>query len=147
MSELHDMSGDPSLGGSTLQPEAQGVEPSNASDHSTIIPGPPSLEYNLRHRKRAIIYFWTLVVVDSVAMPIVLYFTLWYKTNLSPNTVFSIVTAALGGISIFEYALRFWHLWKHSSTCRVVGARRAYLDWFHWCFSFMWFIIIAELVM
>ena len=60
-------------------------------------------------------------------MPLALYFGLWYGTDLSPNTVFSIVTAALGGISIFEYVLRFWHLWKKGSTCRVIGGRRSYV--------------------
>ncbi|THZ04714.1 hypothetical protein D6C93_02317 [Aureobasidium pullulans] len=107
---------------------------------------PPSLEYDLRQRKRSIFIFWFLILFDSIVMPLALYFGLWYGTNLSPNTVFSIVTAALGGISIFEYVLRFWHLWKKGSTCRVIGGRRSYLDWFHWNFSFAWIIIIVELI-
>lgn len=60
-------------------------------------------------------------------MPLALYFGLWYGTDLSPNTVFSIVTAALGGASIFEYAVRFWRLFKKGSTCRVIGGRRSYV--------------------
>ncbi|KAG9555723.1 hypothetical protein KCU71_g2516, partial [Aureobasidium melanogenum] len=107
---------------------------------------PPSLEYDLRQRKRSIFIFWFLILFDSIVMPLALYFGLWYGTNLSPNTVFSIVTAALGGISIFEYVLRFWHLFKKGSTCRVIGGRRSYLDWFHWNFSFAWVIIIVELI-
>ena len=94
----------------------------------------------------SIFIFWSLILIDSIAMPIGLYFGLWYGTDLTPNTVFSIVTAALGGVSIIEYVLRFWRLWKHSSTCRVIGARRAYLDWFHWNFSFAWFVIMVELI-
>ena len=89
--------------------------------------GPPSLEYDLRSRKWAIVIFWGLVVFDSTAMPIALYFGLWYGTSLSPNTVFSIVTAALGGVSIVEYFVRFWRLFKKGSTCRVIGGRRAYV--------------------
>ena len=46
---------------------------------------PPSLNYSLYPRIRYIIFFWGLVFVDVVCVPIVLYFTLWYKTNLSPN--------------------------------------------------------------
>jgi hypothetical protein len=88
---------------------------------------PPSLEYDLRQRKRSIFIFWFLILFDSIVMPLALYFGLWYGTDLSPNTVFSIVTAALGGISIFEYVLRFWHLWKKGSTCRVIGGRRSYV--------------------
>ncbi|KAK5017210.1 hypothetical protein LTR60_001839, partial [Cryomyces antarcticus] len=45
-------------------------------------------------------------------MPIALYFGLFYGTSLSHNAVFSISTAALGGVSIIEYFLRFWRLWK-----------------------------------
>ena len=109
-------------------------------------PEPPSLNYSLWPRKWSIVYFWSLILIDSIAMPIVLYFCLWYLTDLSPNTVFSIVTAALGGISIFEYFIRFWRLWKKGSTSRVIGARRMYLDWFHWNFTLAWVIVMVELI-
>lgn len=87
-----------------------------------------------------------MILVDCVAAPIVLYFCLWYLTSLSPNATFSIVTAALGGVSIVEYFVRFWRLWKKDSTCRVMGARRKYLDWFHWNFTLGWVIIMIELI-
>jgi hypothetical protein len=109
-------------------------------------PEPPPLNYSLWPRKWSIIFFWGLILIDCIAMPIGLYFGLWYGTSLSPNAVFSIVTAALGGISIFEYFLRFRRLFKKGSTCRVIGARRAYLDWFHWNFSLGWVIIMIELI-
>lgn len=94
---------------------------------------PPSMNYDLRARKRSIFIFWFLILFDSIVMPLALYFGLWYGTNLSPNTVFSIVTAALGGISIFEYVARFWRLWKKGSNCRVIGGRRSYV-------RFWWYI-------
>jgi hypothetical protein len=119
-------------------------------------PTPPPLNYSLRDRKWAIAVFWTVIVFDSVAMPIALYFGLWYGVGpgasdpamrrLSANTVFSIVTAALGGASILEYFVRFWRLWKKGSTCRVIDAHRWYLDWFHWNFSLAWIIIMIELI-
>lgn len=119
-------------------------------------PTPPSLNYSLRTRKWAIFLFWTVIVFDSVAMPLALYFGLWYgvgpgaanpeNRKLSPNTVFSIVTAALGGASILEYFVRFWRLWKKGSTCRVIDAHRWYLDWFHWNFSLAWIIVMIELI-
>lgn len=99
-----------------------------ATQKSSTLPGPPSLEYSLNGRWFWIIFFWQLVIIDSVVMPIALYFGLWYGTNLSPNTVFSIVTAALGGVSIIEYFLRFWRLWKKNSRCRVIGGRRKYVS-------------------
>ena len=107
---------------------------------------PPPLNYTLHTRKLIIAVFWTLIVVDSIGIPVVLYFCLDRLTTLSPNAVFSISTGCLGGISIFEYALRFWRLWKKGSTCRVIGARRWYLDWFHWNFSIAWIFIMIELI-
>ncbi|KAF9870593.1 hypothetical protein CkaCkLH20_11899 [Colletotrichum karsti] len=121
-------------------------------------PRPPPLNYTLRTRKLSIALFWALILFDSIAMPIALYFGLWYgvgpgtntptekREKLSPNAVFSIVTAAVGGASIVEYFLRFWRLWRKGSTCRVMGAHRWYLDWFHWNFSFAWIIIMIELI-
>jgi hypothetical protein len=46
---------------------------------------PPPLNYSLKPRIRSIAFFWTLVFLDVVCVPIVLYFTLWYLTNLSHN--------------------------------------------------------------
>lgn len=123
-----------------------------------FLPEPPSLDYTLHTRKLSIAFFWSLIVFDSVALPIGLYFGLWYgvgpgtntpterKEKLSANAVFSIVTAAIGGASIIEYFLRFWRLWKKNSTCRVIGARRWYLDWFHWNYSLAWIVVMIELI-
>lgn len=107
---------------------------------------PPPLNYTLRTRKLSIAIFWTLILIDSIAIPLVLYFCLHYLTHLSPNAVFSISTGCLGGISVIEYFIRFWRLWKRGSTCRVIGARRWYLDWFHWNFSIAWIFIMVELI-
>jgi len=91
-------------------------------------PGPPPLEYSLAPKWFHLTWFWSLIFIDSVLMPIGLYFGLHYGTDLSPNTVFSIVTAAIGGISILEYFTRLWRLFKKNSTCRVIGGRRAYVS-------------------
>jgi len=107
---------------------------------------PPPLEYSLRTRKKSIIIFWTLIFLDCVCMPIVLYFTLWYATNLSHNAVFSISTGALGTVSIVEYFIRFRRLWRRNSNCRVIGARRYYLDFFHWNLSIAWLAVMIELI-
>lgn len=123
------------------------VEPFQSTTDPAFEPEPPPLNYLVWPRKWRILGFWSLIVLDCIGMPIGLYFGLRYHTNLSDNTVFSIVTAALGGVSIVEYFLRFWRLFKHNSTCRPIGARRMYLDFFHWNFSFGWFIIMLELIM
>jgi len=46
---------------------------------------PPSLNYSLKSRYKSLWIFWTLVFLDCVCMPLVLYFVLWYKTSLSHN--------------------------------------------------------------
>ncbi|WQF84338.1 hypothetical protein CDEST_09352 [Colletotrichum destructivum] len=144
-------------------PEAATAVPADDDLHGTpdrpaFQPTPPPLNYTLRTRKMAIFLFWALILFDSIAMPIALYFGLWYgvgpgtntptekRQKLTPNAVFSIVTAAVGGASIVEYFVRFWRLWRKGSTCRVIGAHRWYLDWFHWNFSFAWIIIMIELI-
>lgn len=88
---------------------------------------PPPLNYSLRTRKKALILFWSLIVVDCVFVPIALYFGLWYGTSLSPNAVFSISTGTLGTVSIVEYFIRFRRLWRKNSNCRVIGAKRFYV--------------------
>ncbi|KAI9668247.1 MAG: hypothetical protein M1821_001067 [Bathelium mastoideum] len=130
----------------TREPSAIAESNDSTPSMGVVDTGPPPLEYSLRIRKWSILLFWSLVFLDSVAMPIALYFGLFYGTHLSHNAVFSISTGALGCVSIVEYFLRFWRLWKKGSTCRAIGARRAYLDWFHWNYSFAWMIIMIELI-
>lgn len=149
----------------TAGAEATADRPLGATNHGVstpqvLEPEPPPLNYTLKTKKRirAIIIFWFFIILDSVIIPIALYFGLWYgvgpgantptekKEILSANAVFSIVTAAVGGASILEYIVRFWRLWKKGSTCRVIGARRWYLDLFHWNYSLAWIIIMLELI-
>lgn len=49
------------------------------------VPTLPELPYSLRDKKKAITFFWVLFVVDTLAQPLILYFTLWYLTDLSHN--------------------------------------------------------------
>lgn len=46
---------------------------------------PPPLPYSLHTRKKVIAFFWILFVFDTLAQPLVLYWTLWYLTDLSHN--------------------------------------------------------------
>ncbi|OIW23812.1 hypothetical protein CONLIGDRAFT_585313 [Coniochaeta ligniaria NRRL 30616] len=143
-----------------LEKQAQegGAQGILGSEAPPFLPEPPSLNYTLRTRKLSIFIFWFLIVFDSVVLPIALYFALWYgvgpgtntpterKQKLSANAVFSIVTAAVGGASIVEYFVRLRRLWRKNSTCRVIGARRWYLDAFHWNYSLGWIVVMVELI-
>ncbi|PGH10508.1 hypothetical protein AJ79_05436 [Helicocarpus griseus UAMH5409] len=117
-------------------------------DKSTVqsVPGPPELPYSLRDRKRSITIFWALFVIDTLAQPLILYFTLWYLTDLSHNLVFTISTAALGGVSIAEYFYRFYTLYRKGSTVRPLNARRSWLDFFQINFTLVWLILAVELI-
>jgi hypothetical protein len=91
---------------------------------------PPLLHYSLHTRKVTITIFWSLVLIDSVILPIALYFTLWYcvsRDALSANSVFSIITGAIGGVALVEYLWRIWCLLKPISNCRSIGAKRFYV--------------------
>jgi hypothetical protein len=45
----------------------------------------PPLPYSLHTRKKAIAIFWTIFVIDTLGQPVILYWTLWYCTDLSHN--------------------------------------------------------------
>ncbi|OJD16799.1 hypothetical protein AJ78_03042 [Emergomyces pasteurianus Ep9510] len=110
------------------------------------VPGPPELPYSLRDRKWSITLFWTLFVIDTLAQPLILYFTLWYLTDLSHNLVFTISTAALGGVAVAEYFYRFYMLYKKGSVTRPLNARRSWLDFFQINFTIVWLILAVELI-
>lgn len=120
------------------QPTSRAVSPNPSAlfPHTQIVfddpefTRPPPLNYSLRPRKKAIFWFWTLIFLDCVCMPIGLYFGMWYgltRDQLSANAVFSISTALLGTVSIVEYIIRFLRLWRKDSNCRVIGAERHYV--------------------
>lgn len=140
-----------------IEGQDSGVAAGTESAPRLLEPEPPPLNYTLHTRYKAIFIFWTFIVIDSVVMPIALYYGLWYGVGpgsvtdddnevMSANTVYSIVTAAIGGASILEYFVRFWRLFKKGSTCRVIGARRWYLDAFHWNYTLAWLIVMVELI-
>ncbi|KAJ5585049.1 uncharacterized protein N7459_004849 [Penicillium hispanicum] len=125
---------------------------------------PPPLPYSLRTRKKSIAFFWTIFLIDTIGQPVGLYWGLWYGTNLSHNLgmfagarlreaiadrrilVFSIVTACLGGISVFEYFYRLYNLFRKNSRARPLNARKSWLDFFHINFTIVWLILAVELI-
>ncbi|KAF3384816.1 hypothetical protein F1880_002923 [Penicillium rolfsii] len=107
---------------------------------------PPPLPYSLHTRKKAIAFFWTIFVIDTLGQPVILYWTLWYCTDLSPNLVFSIVTACLGGVSVFEYFYRLYNLRRKGSRARPLNAKASWLDFFQINFTIVWLILAVELI-
>ncbi|KAJ5121585.1 uncharacterized protein N7515_009546 [Penicillium bovifimosum] len=114
---------------------------------SVVTPSePPPLPYSLRTRKKSIAIFWTIFVVDTLAQPLILYWCLWHLTDLSHNLVFSIVTASLGGVSVFEYFYRLYNLFRKNSRARPLNSRVSWLDFFQINFTILWLILAVELV-
>jgi hypothetical protein len=131
-----------------------------------VADGPPPLPYSLRDRKRSIAFFWTLFVIDTLAQPLILYYALRYATSLSLNLVFSISTAALGGVSVFEFFFRLYNLMRKNSRARPLNARKSWvsclhigerkgkghklicgqLDFFQINFTLVWLILAVELI-
>ncbi|KAF9892499.1 hypothetical protein FE257_001608 [Aspergillus nanangensis] len=107
---------------------------------------PPPLPYSLHTRKKTIFIFWSLFVLDCMAQPLILYWCLWYLTDLSHNLVFTIVTITLGGVSVFEYFYRLYNLFKKKSRARPLNARRSWLDFFQINFTIVWLILAVELI-
>lgn len=87
----------------------------------------PPLNYSLYGRRLSISQFVLYVFIDSLVLPVALYFVLWYSFGpgnpkyhpLSADTVLTIVTSVIGGTSIWELLKRAWRLGKKHSDCRV----------------------------
>ena len=46
---------------------------------------PPPLPMSLRERKRRIALAWTLIVLDSSILPLIVFYGLWYGSSLTPS--------------------------------------------------------------
>ncbi|PBP23303.1 hypothetical protein BUE80_DR005905 [Diplocarpon rosae] len=121
--------------------------------HSTRLPqlpdhkaedGLPSLEYDLASKVWRIMIFWTLVIMDSFAIPIILYFVLNYSTSLSKKQVYYIISLTLFGTLTVEYAQRAWRLWTKNSTCRVGNTQKWDFDWLHWNLTLVLIVVVTE---
>lgn len=95
-------------------------------------PVPPPLNYTLRGRRTGIALFVLYTFLDSLALPVGLYFLLWYGFGpgnpryhpLDAGTVLTVVTTAIGGTSIYELLQRGWRLGRRKSDCRVSSVTR-----------------------
>ncbi|KAK8127267.1 hypothetical protein PG984_008375 [Apiospora sp. TS-2023a] len=116
-------------------PSSSSSPPPPGQAEAALEPVPPPLNYTLRGRRSGIALFVLYTFLDSLVLPVGLYFLLWYGFGpgnpkyhpLSASTVLTIVTSAMGGASIYEMLLRAWRLCKKDSDCRRLIAVRAFL--------------------
>ncbi|KAF4974451.1 hypothetical protein F66182_17647, partial [Fusarium sp. NRRL 66182] len=122
------------------------ADPVNTTAETTVetTDGPPPLPYSLRQRKRSIAFFWTLFVIDTLAQPLILYFALRYGTSLSLNLVFSISTAALGGVPL--NARKSWVSVPIDLQVKRLMLIEEQLDFFQINFTIVWLMLAVELI-
>ena len=63
-------------------------------------------------------------------MPLVLFYPLWYASDLAPAYIFAVTTGLFGIISGLEWAYRSWRLWRQEWV-RPFGGKRNGFDFFH----------------
>ncbi|KAK5693935.1 hypothetical protein LTR97_009552 [Elasticomyces elasticus] len=103
----------------------------------------PRIDFDLRDHKLSIAVTWTVLFLSSGALPVILYFTLRYGTDLELDTVLGIPTAILGVVSLASLLVRSWALLKNNSACRPLNGSRWALDYFHWNFLIAFTVITA----
>jgi len=107
--------------------------------------GLPLLPYNLRNHKKSIAINWILIVADSCLLPIVLYYSLNYDTNLRPAIIFAIITSVAGIVSPIKYFFGILRMIRHSKY-RPAGGMRFRFDYFHISFAIGYAIYLMELI-
>ncbi|PVH97816.1 hypothetical protein DM02DRAFT_616202 [Periconia macrospinosa] len=122
-------------------------------EHPAVFPALPFLHYSMYGRRLSLTVFVIGTIIDSLVFPVGLYFILWYGFGpgnrkwhpLSASTTLTIVTATIGGTSLWQLIRRGWRLARKDSIYRPAGASRWHLDWFEWWFLLTWILIIVEL--
>ncbi|SLM36653.1 hypothetical protein LPUS_06270 [Lasallia pustulata] len=109
----------------------------------------PPLPYRLRDHKRNIAIIWTLLALDAAILPLVLFYPLWFASDLNPAYIFAVTTSVFGLISGAEWAVRTWLLWRWEGLRPLgvdgPGGRWAF-DFFHWSYSIGYTIALIELI-
>ncbi|KAF2801412.1 uncharacterized protein BDZ99DRAFT_403410 [Mytilinidion resinicola] len=130
----------------SLESSNQDLLSLQSSDNDKCITGPPPLPYNLREHKKSIAVQWSIIVFVSCVFQIVLFYALWFGTNIDHHTVFTITQVILGIFAIQGWAVRLWRLLKKNTTATPLGSFRRYLDFFQLSFLGGFVISTLELV-
>lgn len=93
------------------------------TDSQSSHPPLPRLPYSLRDHWRSITLIWTLLTLESAILPIILFYTLWYSSDLVPAYIFAITGSGLGLVSGCEWVYRSWQLWKKEKVRPLGGSR------------------------
>ncbi len=91
----------------------------------------PQLPFTWHHgwRRWRLFFFAFLVFVDACAVPIALYYGMWYAGDVQGYIIFAVVTTIWGGPTYLEFAIRTLRLIKKERFYRPLGTDS------RWCFD------------
>lgn len=95
----------------------------------------PQIPYSLRTRKLAITIIWIIILLDSVILPLALFFILKYAAHWSDIKNLAISNGVFGFCAFIQYALRMYRLLRPSPEYRPLGTGRWALDMYQYQFT------------
>lgn len=104
----------------------------------------PQLPFTWRHGKKRwrLILFAFIAGVDASAIPIALYYGLYYAGGVEEFIIFAVVTTIWGGPTYLEFGLRTLRLMKKERFYRPLGTdSRWCFDLVHWASSLTVFVV------
>ncbi|KAI1097299.1 hypothetical protein F4804DRAFT_181432 [Jackrogersella minutella] len=100
-------------------------------DPSEELPGLPRLNYRLLDHKKKLFLVGGLLLFEGSILPIVLFYPLWFDTDLRHGILFAIITSFFGLVSGLEFAHRSWRLIMKGDTYRPLNSGRWKFDFTH----------------
>ncbi|GAP86318.2 hypothetical protein SAMD00023353_1800940 [Rosellinia necatrix] len=119
---------------------------SMAEEEFGELPGLPGLEYNLMDHKLKLFVVSGLLVFEGSVLPIILFYPLWYATNIRHGILFAIITSFFGLVSGLEFAHRSWRLINKNDKYRPLDGRRWRFDFTHTTLSICYTIMTGILI-
>ncbi|KAI1503806.1 hypothetical protein F5X99DRAFT_374474 [Biscogniauxia marginata] len=143
------------LRGSSADPSTSGLEEAATSSPSLgtvskeppdVLPGLPRLDYRLLEHKTKLFLVSGLLIFEGSILPLILYYPLWFYTDLRHGIIFAIITSFFGIISGLEFAHRSWRLIHKTDTYRPLGGKRWHFDFTHLTLSVGYTIMTGILI-
>ncbi|KAI0841187.1 hypothetical protein F5Y06DRAFT_293675 [Hypoxylon sp. FL0890] len=136
-------------------PASSGPEESGGSSASSAhagkdrvdeLPGLPRLNYKLLDHKKKLFLVGGLLVLEGSILPIVLFYPLWFDTNLRHGILFAIITSFFGLVSGLEFAHRSWRLILKDDKYRPLDGKRWRFDFTHMALSVGYTVMTGILI-
>ncbi|TGJ85854.1 hypothetical protein E0Z10_g2928 [Xylaria hypoxylon] len=119
---------------------------SMARDEYGNLPGLPRLEYRLMEHKSKLFLVSGLLIFEGSILPIILFYPLWYLTDLRHGILFAIITSFFGLVSGLEFAHRSWRLIHKNDKYRPLDGTRWRFDFTHATLSICYTIMTGILI-